>query len=853
MSNQNGYFNDINDVALEERNSKGLSGQQEGVPKHGSGPWVNSNADYSRSTDGNDVRVKKQQPARRVHILYAVICISVFAVGLGLGIVIGRYGIKQKNNNDKTTFPTQGERGMQFATSPITPPLTTVTPCKCPTSMPFTTQKMPSEQNCQKCPKRNPVEQVENENMSPFAPLSEYEMAYVLKILSLKGYASSSSVFASNRPAYMYLMITEKDKILDYLDKNKTFPGRYAKVLVVRGRHDDVMEYKVGPLNRNTSDVKIEPLRKDGEIHFNSRPYDSAEYPMINNVLSRHFRAINTLLQNSFDGATFPTTIRLNYGLMPSNDVNDRKSTVYLFLHAGGYSTVRILPVTCIIHHPGINTREWYASDFYYASQGPFKSGQELMDAYKAGTLRNITFPPYYRTLHQHELDLVRNNSEPIREYSDLPPPRTYVPKGARYSIKGHQVKWMDWEFDFTSNQMRGPAVFDVRFKKKRIAYEISLQDVTLLYSSQTNGAGPTVLSDTQFLLGNFNPPRLGLDCPDHGSILYASKFLYQSPKVIPAACVFEADGQKPLWRHKSSGLTDHHLILRVSMSLGNYDYAMDFKFQLDGSLETLLYASGFLFGATWDPDDPYLDDEKSATPFGYRILDYLIGPIHDHNYLFKIDLDIEGRNNSFETRHWRAGSTLEAFQSRANVTEKPGYFYFNNTRYVEYEMLENESSFLINPSQPKQWSVVNENERNIWGNIRGYRIIPYTSSAEILQDHTMLNAWDHLNFTFAVTKHKIAEEHGTTSWYDLQNPAHPFGGVGRMLNNENVRGEDLVVWMNHKFMHIPSAEDLPMTLSVPGGFVIKPYNYFDRTPVFDVQSHYDTNDPYTLEPCLES
>ncbi|KAL4218638.1 hypothetical protein ACF0H5_021227 [Mactra antiquata] len=722
--------------------------------------------------------------------------------------------------------------------------------CNCPE-----VDLSPTISVCKVCTKRDPYDtNFSTLRESPFAPLTEYEMGFINKIMITKRYISTSKNIAAKRAGHMFLLVNEKEKILDYLDHNGTFPGRYAKVIVMRGQTNDVMEYKVGPLTGNPSDLQIEELRKDGEIPFNSRPYDSAEYSHIYATVRNHFTTINPLLEDSFAGASFQTDIRFQYGLLPSLDTNDRRSNVYLYLKLGGYPTVRILPVTCVVHHPGVDYSTWYASDFYYASQGPFDSGQEMLDAYNAGTLRNITYPPLYRILHQTEFDLVQSRWEPFREHSDIPPPRTYPPEGVRYSISGHRVKWMDWEFEFSSNPMRGPAIFDVKFKKKRIAFEISLQDVTLLYSSQTNGAGPPALSDTGFLLGNYNAPVYGLDCPKHGTIIQASKFLYGNFKEIPAACVFEADGQRPLWRNKKYGLADHHLILRVSMNLGNYDYAMDFKFKLDGSLETLLSASGFLFGAFWDPNDPYLNKETNTqTLFGYRIADYLLGPIHDHNYLFKIDLDIEGRNNSFETRHWRTASTLEAFQTQSNVTKKPGYFYFNNTRYIEYETHEEEASFLIDPLKPKEWSVVNENERNKWGNKRGYRIIPYTSSAEILQEHTMLNAWDNLNFTFAVTKYKSSEQHGTTSWYDLQSPKQAFGGVGRMLNGESIRHEDLVVWMNYKFMHIPSAEDIPMTLSQHGGFIIKPYNYFNRTPVFDVQSHLRSGDPYQPKPCYES
>lgn len=842
------------------------------------GPWTHSTNSYSRKVDQTHSN-SSQKTANRTYCLFITLSVGTFVIGVALGIVIGTFAVKgsSENNNSAQSFAFKNSSSSSKAA--ITPALpyssTEADPCQCPTTTTETTIKTTTAscpacvcscptakptmtsapEHCRKCGKRNPDISTGSEtSASPFAPLTLDEMTLALKALEMRGLVSANgNDISQNRAAHMYLMPMEKAQVLRYLDENGLFPGRYAEVRVFRATSSppDVMEYRVGPLHKTLVNIQVEKLRNDAEIDFNRRPFDFAEVGGLYEVITPHLSAIRKLLQESFDGAYYANGTLPSFATLPSMDTNDRLSAGFLYLRMGGFPTIRMIPLTFIVHHPGTNTSRWHASDFYYASQGPFSSGMEMQEAYNNGTLRKFTLPKGYRQAHYNELNLQLNSSLPPRELSDLPPPRTYEPEGPRYTIKGHRVRWMDWNFEFTSNPVHGPAIYDIRFKNQRIAYEISLQDITLLYSSQSNGAGPPALSDTVYLLGNYNSPRYGLDCPDRGKILYASKFLYRMPdSIIPAACVFEADGQRPYWRLGSRGLADHHLIIRASMNLGNYDYTLEWKFFLDGSLETLLSASGYLYGAVWDPNDINLSGDKFATPFGYRISDYLLGPIHDHNYLFKVDLDILGTNNSFQTLHWRAGSTTEAFQTRVNITTKPSFFYFNNTRYIESEILTRENSFISNPLKPKYWTVVNENERNSWGNKRGYRVIPYSSSAEILQDHVMLNAWDHMKFMLAVTKYKHSELYGSTSWYDLQLPIQPYKGVGRMLDNETVIDEDLVLWISEKFFHAPSSEDLPMTLSVPNGFMLKPYNYFDKTPVFDVPSHYSFQDPYNTEPC---
>lgn len=863
MSETNGAFTNLE---MTEQRPKRVSAH---THSPNSGPWTQCTDAYSKKlnrTSSTAKRRVKDKPA----CVYATVCTVVFVVGVALGIVIGRFALDHpedgKVRGSGNTASSLTGRNTVSTTTPVGETSTVQTTisqnkvhCTCTSSPPgeIITEKPTNE--CRDCPTRNPDRSTGNETRtSPFAPLTLDEMTMSVKALSFQGYITEKSYsLKENRVAHVYLYPAEKSRVLEYLDNNGTFPGRYAQVNVIRGAQNppDVMEYKVGPLHEIITKIKVELLRNDSEIHFNRRPYDTAEYSGIIKAATKNIDDIKLLLSESFDGAAYPRSIGIQYASLPSLKQEDRMSTVFLFLRLGGYLTIRILPVTCIVHHPGIDQNQWFASDFYYASQGPFRSWTEVQEAYNNGSLRKVTFPKSYRNSHYSEFDLTFNDSLPERDLSNLPPPRTYEPEGPRYTIRGNRISWMGWEVEFSSSPMHGPALFDIQFKNKRIAYEISLQDVTLIYSSQTNGAGPPVLSDTIFLLGSYNTPRFGLDCPERSFILYASKYFYGNSQNKKAACVFEADGQRPLWRYGSRGLSDHHLIIRASMNLGNYDYTLEWKFFLDGSLETLLSASGYLFGAFWDPDDPNLNgSEKSSTPFGYRISDFQLGPIHNHNYVFKADLDILGLKNSFQAVHWRSDSTLEAFRTRANITSKPGYFYFNNTRFLEPEILENENSFSVNPFEPKYFTVINENERNYWGNVRGYRVIPYSKSAEVLKEHVMLNAWEDLNFNLAVTKQKHREQYGTTSWYDITHPKQAFKGVGRMLNNETVRHEDLVLWISEKFFHAPSAEDLPMTLSVPSGFMLKPFNYFDRTPVFDVQSHFSSySNPYLINQCYEN
>ena len=708
---------------------------------------------------------------------------------------------------------------------------------------------------CYICKMRNPFERkVSESSESLFAPMTMEEMKAVSIAMITKNHVSNDPKFGDDRLSHMYLFPVVKTDALNYLDNKMAFPGRFAKVHVYRPARDppDVMEYKVGPLNVSFQNMTIEKLRNDGDIVFNRRPYDVLESRHLYEMITPEIKEIESLLYESFDGMNASKDTSADFSYQPTLDINDRTSNMVLFSNSGGPETLRLLPVSCTVHHPGTDVSTWYTADWYYLNQGPYQSAKDMQKAFDEKKLRKIKFPKMYRDAHKEEFLRVRNKSLPSRDLSDIPPPRTYEPEGPRYKVRGHTISWMGWAFEVSSNPVRGPALFDVRFQGERIAYEISLQDITLVYSSQTNGHGPPVLTDTFYLIGEYNRPLYDIDCPKRSSIINATSFLAGSPIEMNAICVFEADGQRPLWRHGSRGLADHFLVVRAPISVGNYDYVFEWNFYLDGRLKTQLTASGYLYGAFYDPDDPRVADDKSFTPFGYRLAEYLLGPIHDHTFSFKIDLDIYGTKNSFETVEWKAGSTMEAFRTESNISKKPGYILFNQTRSVNKEILQQEDSFILNTKKPEVWAVVNENEKNAWGARKGYRIIPHSKYAENFEDHMMLNVWDHLKYQLAVSKRKESEQYSTNSLYDVTHPLKMPTGTGVMiLDNESVQNEDIVLWISEKFYHLPTSEDVPMTLPVDAGFMLKPFNYFDRTPVFDLPARYSKTDPYDNKSCF--
>lgn len=72
-----------------------------------------------------------------------------------------------------------------------------------------------------------------------------------------------------------------------------------------------------------------------------------------------------------------------------------------------------------------------------------------------------------------------------------------------------------------------------------------------------------------------------------------------------------------------------HNLPL-IDPACSDYDYNFDYIFSLDGSIETVVRASGYIQSANAAKNQEY----------GYRIHDALSGSMHDHALTFKVSRD---------------------------------------------------------------------------------------------------------------------------------------------------------------------------------------------------------------------
>ncbi|KAL4225168.1 hypothetical protein ACF0H5_015860 [Mactra antiquata] len=738
-----------------------------------------------------------------------------------------------------------------------------------------TTSETPRDDVCHTCERRQARMNWTGEDPEIFAPLTSEEMSKVRGFLLTEQYIDDKPTggLKSNYLRSMILSPPEKEAVRKYKAGTGPYPGRYVEAHVVRGKlpQPDYMQYKIGPVNKDT--MTVQQLYADGELDYNSRPYDGIEISLYHVMLKEDFNILEALTKESFDGA-FYSDENSDFSIFffngpPGVKSNERETRFSAYFNPYGneaeYIPLDVLPLSGSIHCPGTDTSEWYVYNYYYLNQGPFQNASALMEAYNNGSLRKISLQNGHRQTVRDRSLPDRDTGVPFRHNSNIPPPRTYEPEGPRYTIKGHNVDWMGWNFDVTTSYLRGPGLFEITFQNNNIAYEISLNEIAVVYGSGSSGQTNIIYADSMYGIGGVVGNVRDVDCPEHATMLETTHWdeFSHSHILSRSICVYEADGENALWRHRGyafeGGLRNNFLVVRLSSTVGNYDYIIEWHFTLDGKIFTIVSASGYIQGTFWDDNNPFMGDEKTRDSFGYRVNLNTRGPIHDHMIGFKVDLDILGTENTMEVIHWKTGDVMSALKSQVgSVSEVPAYFLINNTRYIEYEEVERETGYRINMEEPKFWIVKNENERNEWGVQRGYEIKPISTASQTLTDaHPAMPALSFSKYHCAVTKRKESEQF-MTSTTDTHRLNQPVGYFEKQLNNEYIKNTDIVNWVTVGFLHVPTSEDVPMTARVESGFMLKPFNFFDKTPVFDIQAYLDTRTGWKTErppkykPCAE-
>ena len=139
-----------------------------------------------------------------------------------------------------------------------------------------------------------------------------------------------------------------------------------------------------------------------------------------------------------------------------------------------------------------------------------------------------------------------------------------------------------------------------------------------------------------------------------------------------------------------------------------------------------------------------------------------------------------------------------------------------------------------IDPTKARFWKIESADKASPWGVPTAYKLMPGDNVAPMFAPETRYGP--RSGFTKAnlwVTAYDPKERFAAGD-YPNQHP----GGEGLpayVASDENIVGEDLVVWYSFGAHHIVRPEDWPVMPVSHIGFKLKPSGFFDGNPALDM------------------
>lgn len=693
-----------------------------------------------------------------------------------------------------------------------------------------------------------------------FNPFTAAELdaiaAYVRTKLKLLDEIPSDGVMGN----YLYSvdwMADEKARVLGTIDQGRTYAGRYAKAVVfylATEKDACVTEYRVGPIARFpiATSVAVTALRWPGNYRHTTklpatmRPTISTDYVLMENVVAAAMTELANLTMVSY-GVSYEDKDFYWTDSAPRGYTNMTRQTWIWFVWAREGMFALPIGLNMLIDHKPLDPTKWSVLELSYGGQGPFKSVAALAGAFNRGTLAITKYAKPAKPSTSSPLFSSMRRRGASRPLESNPMPRVVQEGGARFAVSGRQVKWSSWDLHIGFELIAGIRFNDIRFRNERIVYELALQDAYASYSGASVVQALSQYSDAGWGMGwTGRQLVIGVDCPSFATLMSTEFFVGGvAGSNVNNICIWEQPDNIAIMRHYdfdfyggSGGYTSvaavprTTLVIRTTSTVYNYDYYYNYIFYADGTIKVEALASGYL-QAELNPRTATLRNAEMS--FQSVVNSFTSGNLHDHIFNYKIDLDVQGMRNS-----------LMAKKIKVRTYNIPWNFDGKLTRmkYVEHTTVAREgvhSWYNDDSRTPVSFMICNETRKNKWGAMRGYGIHLGSPFRQLIDVAPWMPSQQWTKYNVAVTRRRDSEPKSGYPLYDMQAPANPILNFDSLLNGESLRNEDLVAWVSIGNHHIPSAEDIPVTTTAHTAlhFLIKPMNYFDESPVTDLNTRF--------------
>jgi primary-amine oxidase len=412
---------------------------------------------------------------------------------------------------------------------------------------------------------------------------------------------------------------------------------------------------------------------------------------------------------------------------------------------------------------------------------------------------------------------------------------RIVQPQGPSFEIRGHEVRWQSWRFRFALNGREGLILYTAGYeeggKVRSVLYRGTCSEMVVPYGDPSPGwffknafdAGEDSMGRYASLLESQT------DYPENAvtfdAILASEQGDYFT--VPRAIAIYERDGGLG-WKHYDEGHNRNEsrrareLVLSWIATVGNYDYAFNWIFHQDGILEMEVGLTGYMDTKavkSKNLPDVVHSHQDVDLKYGHLVAENLVAVHHQHFFNFRLDLDVDGTNNSvleMNTAALPAGPS-NPFLNAFSMTET----IFQNERQAVRE---------LDMAASRRWTVFNPNVKNSLGYPTGYTLLPGENSVAYAAPESWLRR--RANF---IDAHFWATPFDPQQLYAAgfyANQSRGEDGLARWVNAaRSIENRDIVVWYTMGITHIPRPEEFPVMSVHKAGFQLVPNGFFIRNP----------------------
>jgi len=415
---------------------------------------------------------------------------------------------------------------------------------------------------------------------------------------------------------------------------------------------------------------------------------------------------------------------------------------------------------------------------------------------------------------------------------TDVKPLRVVQPEGASFTVEnfsemGHLVRWQKWDLKVGFNQREGMVLYDVHYDNKPLFYRLSLSDMAIPYADPRHPFHRKQAFDLGDAGAGTMANNLELGCDCLGSIYYINGVISDSqgqPMQMPnVICVHEQDAGI-LWKHtnyrtnRPCVVRNRELVLQTILTVSNYEYVLQFVFNVAGDLAYEVRATGIL---STQPVD--LELTKTPHPFGTVVHPGVLAGNHQHFFSLRVDPMVGGHGNSV------------VYDDAVPMPRDPAL----NPHGVGYTLsrttIETSGGHDLDVARGRSFKIINPSVANsVNGAAVGYRVSA-PPMQPILADP---ESFHHRRAEFAdrgvyVTRYADGELFAGGTY---TNQSRGGDGVrGWAARGDPLGAGDPVLWVQFAIGHVPRVEDFPVMPCETVRVAFRPANFFDRNPAIDV------------------